>query len=237
MENSLAAKSSPGWIKFLILFIFLAGFAAFFAFGGNDYLSLEALKGQRSALLDYTENHYAASILIAVVVYALAIALSIPGAVILSLATGLMFGRWVGTAVIVVAATLGASLLFVAARHLFSAAVQKRVGGLARKLVEGFAENAFNYLLFLRLVPLFPFWLVNLAVPALTTVSLPTYALATLIGIAPGSFVFANLGQSLGRINTLGDLLSIEIIGAFVLLGLFALVPLVIKKLRRSNAE
>lgn len=236
MKTGHTSQPSPVGIKVLILLIFSAGFVAFFALGGDQWLNLAALKAQRNALLSYTESHYFTMLLIAVLIYTAAIALSIPGAIILSLAVGLMFGRWVGTAVIVFSATLGAMLVFLAARYLFAETVQKRIGGLAKKFIDGFNENAFNYLLFLRLIPFFPFWLVNLAVAALTSVSLRTYVLATFIGIIPGTFIFANLGQSLGRINSVRELFSIEIIGAFVLLGLFALVPLLIKKIRAAKS-
>ena len=111
---------------------------------------------------------------------------------------------------------------------------RKKIGGLAQKINEGFTQDAFNYLLFLRLVPLFPFWLVNLA-PAFTNVSLKTYITATAIGILPGTFVFANLGQNLGRISSTKDLLTPPIIGAFVLLGVFALIPVLYKKFKAKN--
>jgi uncharacterized membrane protein YdjX (TVP38/TMEM64 family) len=133
--------------------------------------------------------------------------------------------------IIVCAATVGATLVFLAARYLFADAARKRMGGLAQKINEGFTQDAFNYMLFLRLVPLFPFWLVNLA-PAFTNVKLRTYVLATAIGIIPGSFVFANLGRTLGQIDSLQGLLSREVVGAFVLLGVFALIPVLIKKFR-----
>lgn len=236
METTQSSSSAQRWIKPLVVFIFVAGFIAFFALGGDQWLSLAALKGQRDSLLSFTETHYLATLLAAVLIYTAAVALSIPGAIILSLAVGLMFGRWIGTAVIVFSATLGATLVFLAARYLFADTVQKRIGGLAKRFIDGFNENAFNYLLFLRIIPVFPFWLVNLAVAALTPIGLRTYVLATFIGIIPGTFVFANLGQSLGRINSLGELLSPQIIGAFVLLGLFALAPLLIKKIRGAKS-
>jgi uncharacterized membrane protein YdjX (TVP38/TMEM64 family) len=152
-------------------------------------------------------------------------------ALLLSLTIGFLFGRWTGTAIIVFSATIGATLVFLAARYLFAEAAQRRMGNMAQRIIKGFHANAFNYLLFLRLVPLFPFWLVNL-VPAFTPIRLRTYFAATAIGILPGTFVFANLGQSLGRIESLDQLLSREILIAFVLLGLFALIPVVVKKLK-----
>ena len=222
-------KNSATLIKLLILALFLGGIIVFFALGGQRYLNLETLKANRDALIQYADQHYLSAFVIGFLIYTLSTALSLPGGLILSLAVGLVFGRWAGTVLIVLAATLGATLVFLAARYLFADIARKKMGGLAQKINEGFTQDAFNYLLFLRLVPLFPFWLVNLA-PAFTNVSLKTYVTATAIGILPGTFVFANLGQSLGRVSSTKDLLTPPIIGAFVLLGVFALIPVLYKK-------
>lgn len=224
-------KNSATLTKLLILALFVGGVIAFFAFGGQKYLNLETLKANRDALIQYAEQHYALALLIGFLIYTVSTALSLPGGLILSLAVGLVFGRWAGTVLIVFAATLGATLVFLAARYLFANLARKKIGGLAQKINVGFTKDAFNYLLFLRLVPLFPFWLVNLA-PAFTNVSLKTYVSATAIGILPGTFVFANLGQNLGRISSTKDLLTPPIIGAFVLLGVFALIPVLYKKFK-----
>jgi len=184
-------------------------------------------------LLTYTQSHYATALLLAMLVYAASTAFSIPGGTLLSLVMGFLFGRWIGTVMILVSATIGATLVFLAARYLFADAARKRLGtGRAARLMQGFHDDAFNYLLFLRLVPLFPFWLVNLA-PAFTPISTRTYVLGTAIGILPGCFVFANLGESLGRIESLNELVSLETLLAFGLLGLFALLPVMIKKFRK----
>jgi len=210
--------------------------AAFFALDGERYLSLDAVKAHRDALLAFTQAHFVASVVIAFVVYVAATALSVPGGLVLSLTMGFLFGRWLGTALVVIAATTGATLAFLAARYLFADAARRRMGALGEKINAGFTENALNYLLFLRLVPLFPFFLVNLA-PAFTSISLRTFVVGTLIGIIPGSFVLVNLGQTLGRIDSLSGLLSTETIAAFVLLGVLALVPVVIRRIRSARAE
>jgi uncharacterized membrane protein YdjX (TVP38/TMEM64 family) len=228
------ASSSSRWLKAAILLAFIAGFAAFFIFGGAQWLNLETIKIHRAELLKFTANNYFTMLLLSVLVYAAATALSIPGALLLSLTVGFLFGRWVGTLVIVLAATVGATLVFLAARYLFAEAAQRKAGGLAKKMIEGFKENAFNYLLFLRLVPLFPFWLVNL-VPAFTPIRVRTYVAATALGIIPGSFVFANLGQSLGRIESIEQLVSGEILAALALLGLFALIPIAVNRLKTKR--
>ena len=165
-------------------------------------------------------------------VYAGAIALSLPGGLVLSLACGLLFGRALGTALAVTAATLGATLVFLAARYLFADAMRRRLGASGTRINAAFTRHAFNYLLFLRLVPLFPFFLVNIA-PALTSVPLRTYVLATLLGIIPGTFVYVNLGAAVGRLDSLTGALSMNTLVALSLLGLLALVPIFIR--RRSS--
>ncbi|HSI95140.1 MAG: TVP38/TMEM64 family protein [Methylophilaceae bacterium] len=216
-------------LKALVALLLIGALAAFFALDGQRYLTLETLQQNRNALLEFTQQHYWKALLIAVAVYTAATAISVPGAVLLSLATGFLFGRWVGTGVIVISATIGAALVFLAARYLFADAMRAKLGGKLRELSDGFARDAFSYLLFLRLVPLFPFWLVNLA-PAFTDIRLSTYVAATAIGIIPGAFVFANLGQSLGRIQSTAQLVSPETLGALALLGILALVPVLAKK-------
>lgn len=206
---------------------------AFFLLGGAELLSLENLRGNRQALTEFTERHYFAMLLACGFVYSLSTALSLPGGTALSLLLGFLFGRWAGTVLIVISATLGAGAVFWLARYLFAdwAREKLKASALSQKLIDGFAADAFNYLLFLRLVPLFPFWLVNLA-PAFTSVSMRTYLITTFVGIMPGSFIFANLGQSLGRIESLDQLLSVETIVALTLLGLLSLMPVLSKRLQ-----
>jgi uncharacterized membrane protein YdjX (TVP38/TMEM64 family) len=217
------------WAKVAVAAIFAVGVLAFFALGGQRYLTLDAVKANRDVLLAFADRHYVAALALAFVVYAGAVALSVPGGLVLSLAVGFVFGRWVGTVLVVAAATLGATLVFLAARYLFADAARRRLGALGEKIAAGFTENAFSYLLFLRLVPLFAFFLVNLA-PAFTGIPLRTYVLATLIGIVPGTFVYVNLGGALGRIDSLQGLVSRETLLAFALLGVFALLPVGWKK-------
>lgn len=222
-------------LKLTLVALFVGVVVAFFALGGHRYLSLDAIKANRDALLAFTQAHFAASLAIAFVVYVAATAFSLPGGLVLSLTVGFLFGRWIGTALVVVAATIGATLVFTAARYVFADAARRRLGAFGERINAGFTENAFSYLLFLRLVPLFPFFLVNLA-PAFTSIPLATYALATFVGVIPGTFVFVNLGQTLGRIESLQGLVSAETLGAFALLGVFALVPVAIRKLRAKKA-
>ena len=236
-KTAPAAATTGGnkWLKLLILAVFAGAIIALFAFGGQKYLSLETIKSNRDALLTFTRDHRFAMLAIAFVVYTVAVACSLPGAIVLSLTCGFLFGRWVGSLVIIAAATLGATLVFLAARYLFADWARSKMGGLGKKINEGFSENAFNYMLFLRLVPAFPFFLVNLA-PAFTNIKLSTFVLATAIGIIPGTFVFANLGETLGTIDSLSGLISKETLLAFALLGVLALVPIAIRKFKSKRA-
>jgi len=209
--------------------LFIAAIVAFFVFGGPHYLSLAALKANRDALLSFAGAHQAAALAIAFGVYAGAVALSLPGGLILSLACGLLFGRVLGTALAVVAATVGATLVFLAARYLLADAMRKLLGAKGAAINAGFTRHAMSYLLFLRLVPLFPFFLVNIA-PAFTSVPARTYVLATLLGIIPGTFVYVNLGDALGRLDSLTGVLSMNTLGSLALLGLLALVPVFVRR-------
>jgi uncharacterized membrane protein YdjX (TVP38/TMEM64 family) len=233
------APASPAggrrWLKIGLLALFVGVVVAFFAFGGQQYLTLETIKANRDALLGFTERHYVAALAIAFCVYAGVVAFSLPGGLLMSLTTGFLFGRWVGTVLVVFAATLGALLVFLAARYIFADAARRRLGAWGERINSGFTRDAFSYLLFLRLVPVFPFFLVNLA-PAFTSIPLRTYVLATFLGIIPGSFVFVNLGQTLGRLESLQGLVSAETLGALALLGVFALVPVAIRAVQARRS-
>ena len=216
-------------LKWILLAVFVGAVAAFFALGGQHYLSLETIKTNRDALLEFTHANFATAVVLGILIYAAVVAFSLPGALMLSLTAGFVFGRWVGTAVAVAGATAGATIVFLAARYIFADSARKRLGATGEKINAGFTKGAFNYMLFLRLVPVFPFFLVNLA-PALTSIPLRTYVIATFVGIIPGTFVFVNLGETLGRIESLQGLVSVETLGAFALLGMLALVPLLLKR-------
>ncbi len=221
-------------LKCLIGAIFIGVLAAFFAFEGPRYLSLDAVKQNRDVLLELTRAHYLASLVIGFVIYTTATAFSVPSGIVLSLALGFLFGRWVATALIVVAGTIGATLLFLCARYLFAEPVRSRLGPMAKRINDGFTRDGFSWLLFLRLTPVVPYFLVNLA-PAVSGIRVRTYALATLIGILPSTLVFTNLGQTLGAIESTRDLLAPETIVAFAALGLLALAPIVIRRWRSKR--
>jgi uncharacterized membrane protein YdjX (TVP38/TMEM64 family) len=206
--------------------------------GGPDYLTLTALQTHKAMLLETVEQHYGLSIALAMFVYIFVVALSLPGAAFLSLVVGFIFGRWVGWFILILSATIGAVLLFWLVRYLFYDWAKAKLDNIAaaRKMMTEFGHHSLNYLLFLRLVPLFPFWLVNLTM-AFTHIKTAKYALGTFLGIMPGSFVFANLGQSLAEIDTIDHLFSPQLLLALFLLGVLMLLPVIISRHKHSIAR
>lgn len=226
-------KSMMG--KILTGVVLLAGIGTFFYFDLGHYLSLDALKANRDTLLEYTSSHYKIAVAVFILVYILQTTFSLPGGAILTLTGGFLFGSLMGTLFVNVGATTGATLAFLAARYLLRDWVEHKFGDRLGNIQEGFANNAFSYLMTLRLIPAFPFFLVNL-VSGLTRVSLGTYVLATSIGIIPGSFVFAFAGRQLGSINSLSEIASPPVLLAFTLLGALALMPVAYQKWTKTKS-
>jgi len=215
--------------KIVVAAILAVAIGAFFYFDLQRYLSLDALKVNRDRLLAFTDMDYPTAVALFIVTYCGVTSLSLPGAAILTLTGGFLFGSVVGTIYVNVGATTGATLAFLTARYLLRDWVEKKFGDRLGPIQQGFAKNAFSYLLTLRLIPLFPFFLVNM-VSGLTRVSLGTYVAATAIGIIPGSFVYAYAGRQLGTINSLKEIASPNVLLAFTLLGFLALVPVVYRR-------
>lgn len=222
-----------------------------YSFGLWDDLTLQNVAVNHERLSAYVTAHPVLAILLYSALYLLVVALSVPGAALLTVAGGLLFGWLVGAIVTIIAATAGAVLVFLAARTSFRDVFMRQAGGLVTKVQEGFAADAFYYLLFLRLVPIFPFWLVNIAA-ALSPVKLPTFVGATVIGIIPGTIAITVAGVGLksviaaqdqsyqacvaqGRGDTchfdlsLAAILTPQIIIALLLLGVSALIPIGLK--------
>ena len=226
---SSEVKRGPSAGKIVVLLAIGVGMAAFFYFDLGRFLSLDALKENRDYLLSFTETHSAVAAALFVLAYVAVTGLSLPGAVILTLAGGFLFGALWGTLFVNLGATTGATLAFLASRYVLRDWVERKFGKWLGPVQQGFAKNAFSYLMTLRLIPLFPFFVVNL-VSGLTRVNVGTYVAATALGIIPGSFVYSYAGRQLGTINSLKDIASPGVIGAFVLLGILALVPSLYKK-------
>ncbi|TKB71794.1 MAG: TVP38/TMEM64 family protein [Nitrospira sp.] len=223
------AKSGLSAGKISTILAIVVAVAAFLYFDLGRFLSLDALKDNRDYLLSFTETQSALAAALFVLIYVAVVGLSLPGAVILTLAGGFLFGAVWGTLFVNLGATTGATLAFLASRYLLRDWVERKFGKWLGPVQEGFAKNAFSYLMTLRLIPLFPFFAVNL-ISGLTRVNVGTYVAATALGIIPGSFVYAYAGRQLGTINSLKDIASPGVIGAFVLLGLLALIPNLYKK-------
>ncbi len=212
--------------RLLPLGVLVGAWIVFMLAGGYRYLTFSALAQNRDWLCGLVQQWGILAALVYVLIYGASVALSVPGAAILTIAGGFLFGTWIGGLCAVIGATLGATAIFLAARGGLGGLAQ-RAGRFVGKLEAGFRADAFNYLLVLRLVPIFPFWLVNL-VPALVGVRLPTYVLATFLGIVPGTFVYASLGNGLGSLVEEPDLAIIfkpSLLVPIVGLALLALVP------------
>ncbi len=228
------------WKRIFPLVILLLLIGAAFALRIDRYLTLDALRDNRALLLGYVQEHSVLSATAFVLAYATVVALSVPGASIMTLAAGFLFGIPVGATLSVLGATIGATLLFVIARSAAGDVLRRRAGPFLARMSEGFSKDSFNYLLFLRLVPAFPFWAVNLA-PALLGMKLVPFVIATALGIIPGTVVFTAFGASLGVVFDAGgdvDLRSVfspTLIAALVGLGLLALLPVVIKRFREGR--
>lgn len=217
-----------------------AGLAAFFALGLDRFLTFEALSHHRGELIAWRDGNYGLTAICFVAGYAAMVALSVPGAVWLTLAGGFLFGPATGTLLVVVGASLGAVAVFLAARLAFGDYLRARAGPAIRRMEKGFREDAFSYLLVLRLIPLFPFWLVNL-VPAFLGVPLRTYILATVIGIVPGSFVYCGVGNGLGelveagRAPDLGIIFEPAVLLPILGLAALSLLPVAYKQYKRRR--
>jgi len=222
--------------------VIVAGFAAFFAFDLDQYLSFEAFADHRKDLMAWTDANSLLAAVVFMGLYALAVAFSIPGAVWLTIIGGFLFGTFGATAYVVVGATMGATAVFLIARYAAGDYLCAKAGGRIKKMEDGFNDNAFSYMIFLRLVPVFPFWLVNLA-PAMVGCPLRTYVVATFFGIIPGTFVYALVGNGLGAVfdaggkPDVGIIFSPEILGPMVGLSLLALVPVVYKKYKAAKQQ
>ncbi len=234
------ARSLLSLKRVLPLAAFVAGGIVVFAIGWDDYLSLAALKEHRAALLAWHEARPVASAAVFIGLYALAVMLSVPGAVWFTVVGGFLFGVVHGTLFTIVAATAGACAFFLVARYALADFFRAKAGGALRRMERGFRKHGLSYLLFLRLVPIFPFWLVNL-VPALLGMPLRTFFFGTIIGILPGSFVYTLVGHGIGAVLDAGgepDLAIIfrpEVLAPLIGLALLSLVPVLVKR-RRAGA-
>lgn len=250
-------KTTPLWRRLAGPLGLLALLGLGYVLGLHHYLSLTSIAENRAALATYTSDHLALSLLAFVAIYTVAVAVSFPGATVLTILAGLLFGWLLGGLAAIIAATMGATIVFQIAKSSFGDVLAKKAGPFLTRISAGFADDAFNYLLFLRLVPAFPFWLVNIA-PALANVKLRTYVTTTFLGIIPGTFAFAFVGAGLDSIITaqqaahvqciaqksvaecpyelsVSSLITPQLLLAFAALGVVALIPVALKKWKARN--
>lgn len=206
--------------------ILLAGLVLFLLLGLERYLSYDMLARHKAAVIAWVATHTLLAALCFIAAYAVIVAFSLPVAVLITPVGGFLFGVWMGAILSVVGATLGSVAVFLAARTAFYDLFRARAGASLARLETGFHRNDFSYLLFLRLVPVFPFWLVNI-VPALLGMRLDRYTLATLIGIVPAAIVYSSVGDGLGRLLKRGEHPDLGIIFEWhILLPLLGLAAL-----------
>lgn len=243
IDSLIAAPAPKSSLKRFIPVIIIAGaLITFFALGGPKYLNLETLKANREILAGFVESNFLLTILAFIGLYALLTAISFPGASVLSLFGGFMFGTVTGTIGIVIGATIGATALFLAARYALGDVLRKKAGPYMQKFEQGLKENEFSYMFILRLIPAFPFFIVNI-VPALFDVKIRNYIITTMLGIIPGSLVYASVGNGIGAVFDQGGdvqlsglMLQPKVIGPIIGLILLSLLPIIYKKLRGAKA-
>jgi uncharacterized membrane protein YdjX (TVP38/TMEM64 family) len=240
MEN--AATSNFNWIKALPLLILLLGLAAFFYFRLYTYLSFHSLEIYHRVLQSEVAKNFLLAALVFGLVYAVLTAISAPGVVFLTIFGGFLFGAIWGTLLVAFSATIGAAVIFLAARTALRDFLYKKSGKWFKKISAGFHDNAVSYMFFLRLVPLFPFFVVNI-VPAFLEIDFITFVWTTFLGILPGTFVYIMLGRGIGvvfaqgKTPDLGIIFKPAILIPIVGLAVLALVPIMFKRIKKRGRK
>lgn len=213
--------------RIILLLVIVSAIAAFFYCNGQQYLTLEMLKSQYTSITAFRDNHLLLAIVVYGLIYITVTGLSLPGATILTLAGGSIFGLVWGTLIVSFASTIGATLAFLAARFLFKDSIHSRFGDRLQAINEGIEQEGAFYLFTLRLVPLFPFFVINLLM-GLTVLKMRTFYWVSQVGMLAGTILYVNAGTQLAQLDSIAGILSPLIVGSFVLLGVF---PLLAKKL------
>lgn len=248
--------------RWLPLILLLAAMGLAYGMGWHRLITFKTIGLNYEALVRFIGAHVVIALLLYMSAYIAVVALSLPGGLVMTVTGGLLFGWQLAAPVTILAATVGASLIFLVAKTSLGEPLAARAGPWLGRLRKGFQENALSYLLFLRLVPIFPFFIVNLA-PALLGVPFSTFVIATFLGIIPGTLAFSVAGSGLGSViesqNQIyraclaqapphqqadcsynvdaSALVTTELIAAFVLLGVVALIPVAVKKWSKRHAE
>jgi len=238
LEAAGAPARGRAWLRWAPVAVVLALLVAAYLAGLHRHLNIEFLTANRERITGFVAAHPVKAALAYLGVYIAAVSVSLPGASLLTVAGGFMFGWALGGALTAVAATTGACIIFLIARSSFGTALGERAGPRLAKLREGFQRNAFTYLLVLRLAPILPFWVVNIA-PALFGMRLAPYALATFLGILPGTFAYSYFGEGIGEAIEHHDekaMIAMKLGGAVAVIALVALLSLVVKRWRGRRA-
>ncbi|MEO1643092.1 MAG: VTT domain-containing protein [Pseudomonadota bacterium] len=233
-ETDAPEKRGSLWIKLWPIYVITAALLAAWQFGLFQYLSLETLREQQETLRAFVSENLILSVVAFVAIYALATTLMMPGALWITIAGGLLFGLVGGSVVTVIGATTGASILFLAAKTSFGEALRSRTGGFLSKMEKGFQEDSISYMFALRLLPVVPFPVANIA-PALLGAKYRDFLITTALGIVPGVVAYTWIGASLGASldpEATQDLFGVvaNFIPAFAALGVVALIPVAYKK-------
>lgn len=224
--------------RFIPLLIIVVLMALFYALGVNDYFSWEVFKEHRASIKRFVNSYPVTSPLIYSAIYALIAALSIPVAFLLSMIGGFLFPQPLSTFCVVVGATCGASILFLVAKTALHDFLKKKFATLIDKMRSGFQRNAISYMLLLRVLPIFPFWLVNIA-PVFFKVTFTTFVWTTFVGIIPGAFVYTQAGRGIDAIFegegsiSFWDLLNREMVIGLIGIIILAIIPMVVKRKHR----
>jgi uncharacterized membrane protein YdjX (TVP38/TMEM64 family) len=241
-DHSTAGPRRAAWRRWLPLGVIVLGLILVFAFDFDQFATFQHLKDNHQRLTEFVAAHYVQAVSIFLVLYVLFVALSLPGAIWLTVAGGFLFGAFVGTILAVIAATIGASLLFLATKTSLGDYLRAHAGPWLAKVERGFADNQWSYLLMMRLFPAIPFFIANL-IPAFLGVPLPVFIVTTFVGIIPATAIFTTIGAGLGSVLetgvdlSLSSLLTPQVKGALVGLAILAAVPVVVKFLRRRRAS
>lgn len=236
-----AQKPKASWIKRLLPFVLIAiGFAAAYVSGIFSADGREEIAAFIRGLDSTVAEHFWIAVAAYVLFYAVAVSFSVPGALWFTIGAGFLFGQWVGTGVAVIGATAGASIIFLVTRYALADWAREKFSGRIEKLRAGFQEDAFNYVLLLRLIPVFPFFVLNVGM-ALLSIPLRAFVLGSFIGMIPGAFVYASFGAggaraleqlAGGETPGLSDLVNPPLLIAMIGLGVLAILPIAIRKIR-----
>jgi len=242
-DNADRPPSKSRWRRAAPIAVVILALGLFFVAGLHQYFSLEVLRENRETLRAWVDASPLIAIGLFMLAYAAAVAISFPGASILTVFGGFLFGLWPGVPVIVLAATLGAYIIFLASKTALGDILGKRASGFAKRMERGFREDELSYMFLLRLVPVFPFWAINIAA-GLLSVSSRNFLIGTLFGIIPGTFVYTSIGAAAGaafdageNVTLSGILFKPETLLPIIGLAALSLLPVILKRFNKRAAN